>query len=120
MVHFLDIIPMKHMYSIKRILTMYTRVAKTVLNDISIRITSEDGVKIPFDSAIILLHNFIMRVQFIAPLIINKRRYFIRTKKVPMHEHTFWIAMFEYKVEREGCMNKMNMLCMTLALENCM
>ena len=31
-------------------LTMYKRVTKTVLDDISIQITSEDSVNIPFDS----------------------------------------------------------------------
>ena len=41
---------MKHMYLKKIISTMYKRVIKTVLNDISIRITREDGVNNPFDS----------------------------------------------------------------------
>ena len=38
---------------------MYKRITKTVLNDISNRITNEDGVNIPFDSdvnVVIVLH----------------------------------------------------------------
>ena len=31
---------------------MYKRVTKPVLDDISTRITTEDGVKIPFDSVV--------------------------------------------------------------------
>ena len=59
MVHLLDIIPMNHMYSKKGTLTMYKRVTRTILDDISIQITTEDGVNIPFASdvnVVIILH----------------------------------------------------------------
>ena len=58
-VHLLDIIPLKHMYSKNGTLTMFKRVTKTILDDISIRITNEDGGEIPFNNemnVVIVLH----------------------------------------------------------------
>ena len=59
-VHLLDIIPMKYMYSKIGTLTMHKRATKTILNDINIRITSEDGVNIPFYSEV----NMVIQLYF--------------------------------------------------------
>ena len=47
-VHLLDIIPMQHMMSKRGTLTLFKRVNKTVIDDISIRLTDQEGNAIPF------------------------------------------------------------------------
>ena len=59
-VHLLDIIPTEHIYSKISTLTIYKRVTKTVLDNINIRETSEDGVNILFDSDV----NVVIVLQF--------------------------------------------------------
>ena len=58
-VNLLDIIPMQHMQSKKGALSLFKRINKTILDDISIRLTDQDGDGIPFANDVatsIVLH----------------------------------------------------------------
>jgi len=49
LVHFLDVIPLNHMFTKTLKSTLYKRVSKTQIQDISIKITDEKGVAVKFN-----------------------------------------------------------------------
>ena len=58
-VHVLDIVPMKHMMSKRGTLTLFKRVCKNLIDDISIKITDEEGKSVSFTDDVcinIVLH----------------------------------------------------------------
>ena len=58
-VHILDVIPMKHMMSKRGTLTLFKRVCKSLIDDISIKISDEDGNAVSFTEDVcinIVLH----------------------------------------------------------------
>ena len=58
-VHLLDVIPLQNVFSKNGTLTMYKRVNRRILDSISIKITDENGVSIPFTDRVqvlIVLH----------------------------------------------------------------
>ena len=59
-VNFLDVLPMPHIYSKSKINTVYKRISKTHIQDISIRITDQNGDHIKFkdDSEVFVILHF--------------------------------------------------------------
>ena len=58
-VHLLDVIPLQHVFSKNGTLTMYKRVNRRLLDSISIKITDEKGIVVPFTDRVhvlIVLH----------------------------------------------------------------